>query len=699
MIVGKMPHENRAIAEQALTWLFHSERRMNVEELAVAAVFDLDVGLHSTRLVVPTDILHICGAFVEQDPATHVVRLAHASVREYLRSKAYARPEIAVPLLLKICLLYLQSPHLTRIPYQTLQGKRELECDEFFTFAALSWPAYAQSASDSASLDLVSHFLTDPTCEDNFRLWSTFWSYVDFEETFRHSARTLAYHLTYQPSTTYSWQLSTTFETHPICTPLYVAVRIMSGPLVQRLLNCGQDPNVEGGYLAYPLHAAVWLECEDLVRDLLGGGANPNAEDWFYKTTPLHKAARSGHTNIVKILVGYGANIAAVGNAYARETPLSSALESSKEPDSEIIELLLAPAPRENAIQALEYVVFKNWCRTAQILLQSGIGDALVARDRHGNTRLHRAAELCSIEMIHMLLQSGADFTQTNEWGWRPVHSAIRKGKLGVARLLPGLPKITGGDVRVLVDGNDITTKLFSFSSQTDVIQLCCRCLEGIQRYPADAPADYSEWIFLSILADYCFEAGETTLSAIFRGHSVYLNPKNLRVATALEVTLGQPCDRCHKEIYGRIWSCRNCYASYCSECHKKTRDHRCGSDQRHESRDVSSDVSSSSASYAGFPVSGHHLIKETVNFPPGKWSELFLHRDRYYLLDNPAVGRRRSDSERSLSPRRSDRVRLMNRSMVARTWDLELTASEHRSITHSEAGKNLLTLQIIVNS
>jgi len=241
-------------------------------------------------------------------------------VREYLQSKAYARPKIAIPLLLKICLLYLQSPHLTQIPFQTLQGKRELECDEFFTFAALSWPTYAQSMPDSASLDLISPFLTHPTFEDYFHLWSTFWSYVDFLGTFGHSTKTLAYHLTYQPSTTYPWQLSP-FKNHPICTPLYIAVRIISRPLVQRLLNCGQDPNVEGGCLAYPLHAAVWLECEDLVRDLLHGGADPNTEHWFSKRTPLHEAAQSGHTNNVKTLVGYGANIAAVGNAYVHETP------------------------------------------------------------------------------------------------------------------------------------------------------------------------------------------------------------------------------------------------------------------------------------------------------------------------------------------------------------------------------------------
>jgi len=80
MILDKMLDENRTITE-ALTWLFHSERRMNVEELAVAAVFDLAVGLQGTCLVVPTDILHICGAFVEQDPATHVVRFAHACPR------------------------------------------------------------------------------------------------------------------------------------------------------------------------------------------------------------------------------------------------------------------------------------------------------------------------------------------------------------------------------------------------------------------------------------------------------------------------------------------------------------------------------------------------------------------------------------------------------------------------------------------
>ena len=133
--------------------------------------------------------------------------------------------------------------------------------------------------------------------------------------------------------------------------------------------------------------------------------------------------------NIVKILVGYDANIAALGNGYTQETPLSNASERPKEPDSEIVKLLLTPVQTENTIRALEIAIINIGVEAVQTRLQAGIGDSLVARDRHGNTGFHRAAERYSSEMIQMLLQSGADFTRTNDSGWRPVHSAIRKGK------------------------------------------------------------------------------------------------------------------------------------------------------------------------------------------------------------------------------------------------------------------------------
>ena len=73
-----------------------------------------------------------------------------------------------------------------------------------------------------------------------------------------------------------------------------------------------------------------------MVQFLIDKGARINARDYSRKT-PLHDAAYTGHTQIVKILLANGAWVNARGT-YG-ETPLFIA-ESSDKSNKEIIELL-----------------------------------------------------------------------------------------------------------------------------------------------------------------------------------------------------------------------------------------------------------------------------------------------------------------------------------------------------------------------
>ncbi len=82
---------------------------------------------------------------------------------------------------------------------------------------------------------------------------------------------------------------------------------------VNLLLTLGANPNEQTAGRPPPLYC-VANECGSetgpaVVRALIAAGANPNAADGVKHCTPLHMAARRGHTAIAEALLACGADI------------------------------------------------------------------------------------------------------------------------------------------------------------------------------------------------------------------------------------------------------------------------------------------------------------------------------------------------------------------------------------------------------
>lgn len=90
---------------------------------------------------------------------------------------------------------------------------------------------------------------------------------------------------------------------------LPLAVRLNRATLVKTLLNNGADPNIgnDGNDEAGPLHQAARGGHLELATQLLDSGARadkPNARGY----TPLMLATGYGHSDIVRLLLGHGAD-------------------------------------------------------------------------------------------------------------------------------------------------------------------------------------------------------------------------------------------------------------------------------------------------------------------------------------------------------------------------------------------------------
>ena len=163
--------------------------------------------------------------------------------------------------------------------------------------------------------------------------------------------------------------------------PLTLAAAYGHSDLVQMLLELGSDPEGGADVSFPPLFSAASKGHLDIVKQLIEAGANPlRCSD---HDTPLHIAARGGHTNVARELLSLNPesiNSSCSDKPEVRTTPLMSVLLNLYNDKSGIYSLLLDPERsadlsgwrgRQALQMALEYSVFEDYDPTIdQMILE-----------------------------------------------------------------------------------------------------------------------------------------------------------------------------------------------------------------------------------------------------------------------------------------------------------------------------------------
>lgn len=153
-----------------------------------------------------------------------------------------------------------------------------------------------------------------------------------------------------------------------------------------------------------PLHYAADAGHEAIVRQLLKNKAEKNARDarWF---TPIYYAAYKGHKSVVNVLL----EAEALKGDY-RQSPLCGAVLGGH---TDIVELLL------------------NWGADADTVNEDGENPLfLVVRG------LWPGVGGCSDEILELLLENGAEVNTTSAKGYTPILVAVLGNKEGFVKLL-----------------------------------------------------------------------------------------------------------------------------------------------------------------------------------------------------------------------------------------------------------------------
>uniref|UniRef100_A0A8C9NVQ1 Ankyrin 1 n=1 Tax=Serinus canaria TaxID=9135 RepID=A0A8C9NVQ1_SERCA len=243
-------------------------------------------------------------------------------------------------------------------------------------------------------------------------------------------------------------------------TPLHVAAHCGHHRVAKLLLEKGAKPNSRAlvrkhGWLGWagpgergrfpatslppsqddqtPLHCAARIGHTGMVKLLLENNANPNLATTAGHT-PLHITAREGHMDTALALLEKGASQTCMTKKGF--TPLHVAAKYGK---VDVAELLLAHdaqpnAAGKNGLTPLHVAVHHNNLEIVRLLLPKGSSPHNSAWN--GYTPLHIAAKQNQMEVASSLLQYGASANAESMQGVTPLHLASQEGHADMVALL-----------------------------------------------------------------------------------------------------------------------------------------------------------------------------------------------------------------------------------------------------------------------
>lgn len=190
-------------------------------------------------------------------------------------------------------------------------------------------------------------------------------------------------------------------------TPLTLACANGNGPLVASFIKTGADVNAARWDGETALMIAAGAGNPEVVRQLIARGAKVDATDSRKGQTALMWAAAEGHSDVVDLLIKSGAAVNT-----ATRSGFNALVFAAVKNDAKSVRSLLASGADANyalpdGTKVLLVATSYKSALAAGVLVDGG-ADPNVA-DRAGNTPLHTAAQLGSVDLIQKLLAKGAN--------------------------------------------------------------------------------------------------------------------------------------------------------------------------------------------------------------------------------------------------------------------------------------------------
>ncbi|KAJ4304648.1 hypothetical protein N0V90_000174 [Kalmusia sp. IMI 367209] len=446
--IERYPSAAKRTAERTITWVLVAERPLTVSELLAAVSYCQTTEI---KQLLGDDLFNICAGLVVRDSDSDHVMFAHASIREFLQElpKYSASHLNALAAAQCISCLLDGSEAVDISDYDSTSNN----VHSFHSYSMLYWARhYARvgSIEDTEFLDnLMSAFILEDEGQ-NFQFWVEDVRSLLDERVTRDSSLIA--------------ELSAVLSVGK--SPAFVATVYGSSTILDKVLIANPDfdfdmTNSLGASLMYLSSRYGHVE---LVKRLIGLGANTNVSGG-YLGTPLQAAAYQGHDTVVRSLLAAGADplqkgkfdsaiYAAIAGAH-QSTALLIISECPKHEENdaerwlsmaafgglyEVVDLLLKSAKREGSTDPLEYPhdalqgALFRGRVRVAMKLLRSLSNVNIAGG-HFENALQAACMGGNYTLVAKLLDMGADPNTTGRYG-SPLNAACLTGKEKVAELL-----------------------------------------------------------------------------------------------------------------------------------------------------------------------------------------------------------------------------------------------------------------------
>ena len=228
-------------------------------------------------------------------------------------------------------------------------------------------------------------------------------------------------------------------------TPLSLACVNRSTAMVEKLVQAAADPNISDPTGETPLMVCARTGSVDAVKLMIARGADVNVKETQREQTALMLAVAGKHSEVVRVLVDYGADVNARSRISTLDTPVRSPtyfpdvhfptttggftplLFAAQQGDIESARILLEAGANVNYAtsedgSALVVAAASGHEKLALFLLEHDADPD--AKDGYGLTALHWAIQ----EGLHAI--SGAGLSPTDRLWWHPNMPKLVKGLL-----------------------------------------------------------------------------------------------------------------------------------------------------------------------------------------------------------------------------------------------------------------------------